>query len=155
MLKNINFRKLIIFILGTIIIGSISAIFIGNDYEQLIKPVLSPPGYIFPIVWTMLYTLMGISLYIISETESNVNPNKAYTLYLYQLIVNSLWTVLFFGLNLTFISFLWIILLIILVILMIKEFLKINKTAAYLQIPYLIWLLFALYLNFGFYILNK
>ncbi len=154
MLKNIDYRKLIIFIIGTFLIGSFFAIFISTgSYSNLIKP-FPIPSYIFPIVWTILYLLMAISLYIISESYS-INKTKAYILYLYQLIVNSLWTLLFFGLDLRLFSFLWIILLIVLVILMIIEFIKINKLAGYLQIPYLLWLLFAGYLNLSIYILNK
>lgn len=152
-----NIKKLLLFIIGTIIIGSISSFLTMNNmniYNQLIKPPLNPPGIVFPIVWTILFILMGISLYLISETNYK-NKSKAYKIYIVQLIVNSLWTLLFFGLNLRLLSFFWIILLIVLVIKMILEFYKINKTSAYLQIPYLLWLIFASCLNLAIYLLNK
>ncbi len=153
-MKKIDYKKLIILIIGTIVIGSFFSLFISkNNYSSFIKPILSPPGYIFPIVWTILYTLMGISLYLVSESYGN--KKVAYILYLYQLLANSIWTLLFFGLNLRLLSFFWIILIIILVVLMIREFLRFNKTAAYLQIPYLLWLVFASYLNLSIYLLNR
>ena len=155
MLKNIDYKKLIIFIVGTFLIGGFFAIFTTtNNYGNLIKP-FEVPSYIFPVVWSILYLLMAISLYLVSESFTYISKTKAYTLYLYQLIANSLWTLLFFGFNLRLFSFLWIILIIVLVVLMIREFLKINKVAGYLQIPYLLWLLFAAYLNLSIYILNR
>ena len=97
---------------------------------------------------------MAISLYIVSETK-NLDIEKSYLIYIAQLIVNSLWTLLFFGLKLRLFSFIWIILLIILVIIMIKNFYDKNKLAGLLQIPYLLWLIFAGYLNLMIYILNR
>lgn len=142
-------------IVFTIIIGGFFSLFVANNmevYNSLNKPVLNPPGFIFPIVWTILYVLMGISIYLVSESETN--DKKAYMIYIVQLVVNSLWTLIFFGYNNYLLSFIWIILLIALVIFMIIEFFKINKTAAYLQILYLLWLLFASYLNYSIHILN-
>lgn len=155
-MKKIDYKRLIGIIIITILIGSVFSIFVVNNmdyYNELIKPKLSPPGILFPIVWTVLYILMGISYYITTEEEPNNNVNKI--IYFTQLIVNSLWTLLFFGLELRLFSFIWIILLIALVIAMIINFYKINKTAAYLQIPYLLWITFASYLNLSLYILNK
>jgi len=152
-----NIKKLVFFIVGTIIIGGLFGFLtMGNmkTYDALIKPPLTPPGILFPIVWTILFTLMGISLYIVSN-EKYKDKEKAYKIYVVQLIVNSIWTLLFFGLNLRLIAFIWLILLIILVIKMIIEFYKINKVSAYLQIPYILWITFAAYLNFALYILNK
>ena len=118
------------------------------------RPPLSPSGIVFPIAWSILYLLMAISLYIVSETKS-LDIEKSYLIYIAQLIVNSLWTLLFFGLKLRLFSFIWIILLIILVIIMIKNFYDKNKLAGLLQIPYLLWLIFAGYLNLMIYILNR
>ncbi len=152
--ENINFKKLLIFILVTILVGSLFSFFINNSiYNNLLKPNIIPQGYIFIIVWLILYTLMGISFYLISESYGN--KNKAYLLYLLQLIVNSLWTLFFFKFDLRLFSFIWIIILIILVILMLIEFLKLNKLSAYLQIPYLIWLFIASYFNLSIYLLNS
>jgi len=151
---KIDFKKLIFYILGTVLVGSLPAILLGdqfNYYGFINKPPFSPPGTIFPIVWTVLYILMGISLYLVN---TNTNDTKPTTIYVAQLIVNALWSVFFFGLELTWFSAFWIVLLIGLVIWMIVEFFKVNKVAAYLQIPYLLWLFFALYLNVGVAILN-
>ena len=153
---KINYNKLILIILGTFLIGGFFSFFIPNSrgfYSTLEKPPLSPPGILFPIVWSILYILMGISLYIVSESETRKEEN--YLIYIIQLVVNSLWTLLFFGLNLQLLSFLWILLLIVLVVVMIISFYQTNKLAGLLQIPYLLWLLFAAYLNFGIYILNR
>lgn len=116
------------------------------DYQDLNRPPLSPPGITFPIVWTILYIIMGYSFYKQDE------QNKA--IYYTQLIVNGLWSIFFFVFKWYLFSFIWIILLIILVIIIIKEFYKLNKLSGLINIPYLIWLIFAAYLSFGIYILN-
>ena len=151
---KINYKKLIIFILGTILIGGIFSMLTmnGSGYKDLIKPI-NVPGIVFPIVWVILYILMGISIYIISEDDYS-DKKRSYTLYIIQLIMNSLWTLFFFGFKWYTFSSIWIVLLLIVVLLMIYNFSKINKTAAFLQIPYVIWLLFALYLNITIAILN-
>lgn len=153
---KINWKKLIFFIVVTFVIGGLFSIFTNQSsfYASLEKPALSPPGILFPIVWSILYILMAISLYIVSESDS-VDTDDSYVIYIAQLVVNSLWTLLFFGLGLQLFSFLWIILLIVLVVIMIIRFYHINKVAGLLQIPYLIWLVFAAYLNLAIYILNR
>ena len=145
-----NIKSLVKNIALPLIIGIIVALIMMpfNDYKDLIQPPLSPPAILFPIVWTILYILMGISAYIVEIRGGSL------TTYYWQLFVNALWSILFFVFKLRLLSFIWIILLIILVIKMIREFLKINSLAGYLQIPYLIWLIFAAYLNLGVYILN-
>lgn len=152
-----NIKKLLFFIISTIIIGGLFGFFtMGNmnAYNELIKPPLTPPGFVFPIVWSILFILMGISLYIVSESKYR-DKTGAYKIYIIQLLVNSVWTLLFFGLNWRLVSFIWLILLIVLVIIMIVRFYKINKTSALLQIPYLLWITFAGYLNLALYILNR
>ncbi len=149
---KINYKKLIIIIVLTFLIGSFFSFFTGTSiYNEIERPILSPPGIVFPIVWSILYILMGISYYIVSE---NTSDNSSRKIYLYQLIVNSEWTLIFFGLQNFLLGWIWIILLIILVFLMIKNFYNVNKVAGLLQIPYLIWLFIALYLNFSIYLLN-
>lgn len=133
-------------IVGFIISGSI-------DYNSLQKPFLAPPSWIFPIVWSILYVLMGIS-YGILKSNSLID-SKINLIYYSQLFVNLLWSIFFFVLKWRLFAFLWIILLLILIIIMIVEFYKKNKTAALLQIPYLLWTAFATYLNLGVYLLNK
>ena len=135
-------------ILIPVVAGGIIGFAISSfmDYNTLNKPSLSPPGFLFGIVWTILYILMGIS-YGILDTR-----NLAYYL---QLIVNLIWPILFFVLKARLLSSIWIVLLLILIIYMIVTFNKKNKLAAYLQIPYLIWTAFATYLNIGVYLLNR
>ena len=139
--------KRIIYSLLPIVGGALVGLIISGymNYGDMVKPPLSPPSYIFPIVWTILYILMGISYFI--ATKDKENDKDLNQIYLLQLLVNFFWPIIFFVLRMYFTAFFWIILLLILVIIMIKELLKNNKISGYLQIPYLIWLLFATYLN--------
>lgn len=133
-------------IVGLIISGSI-------DYNSLQKPFLAPPSILFPIVWTILYILVGVS-YGILESKSLIEPKTKFIYYL-QLFVNATWSIIFFTLKWRLFAFIWIILLDLLVIIMIIEFYKKNKIAGLIQIPYLLWVLFASYLNLAVYLLNK
>lgn len=148
MIKRIIYSLLPV--IGGAIIGLITSGY--TDYRDMVKPPLSPPGIVFPIVWTVLYILMGISYFI--ATKENEDNKELDQIYLLQLFVNFLWPIIFFVLGMYFTAFLWIVLLIILVVAMIKELFKNNKISGYLQIPYLIWLLFATYLNLGITLLN-
>lgn len=157
MTHSFNLKALIISILIPLGVGMLSAFLTTNSmelYNEMAKPALSPPGWIFPVVWTILYVLMGISAYLIYTSDS---PDKDTALKIYgaQLLVNGLWSILFFNFQWYFISFLWLLLLLLLIILMINSFSKINKTAAYLQIPYLLWVMFAGYLNLSVFLLNR
>ncbi|MGM9552013.1 MAG: TspO/MBR family protein [Clostridia bacterium] len=134
-------------------VGALSALFtMGNMdiYDDIITPPLSPPSFLFPIVWTVLYILMGISGAIIYKEDK-----KKLDVFYTQLAVNFAWSILFFNLRMFLLSSLWLLWLIVLVIKMIRQFKKVDTIAAYLQYPYLIWLIFALYLNAAIYILNK
>lgn len=146
--------KRIIYSLLPIVGGALVGLIISGymNYGDMVKPPLSPPSYIFPIVWTILYILMGISYFI--ATKNNENDKELNQIYILQLLVNFFWPIIFFILKMYFTAFFWIILLLILVIIMIKELLKNNKISGYLQIPYFIWLLFATYLNIGIFLLN-
>ena len=141
-------KELFFYIIITLVIGAVPSIFVytNNIYDTLNKPPLSPPGILFPIVWTILFILMGISAYRISLRSTT---NNEMILYFTQLIVNALWVPIFFGLSEFLFAFIWLIILIVLVILMIYKFYKVDNVSAYLNIPYLIWILFAAYLNFG------
>ena len=141
-------------ILIPIIVGGIVGLIISKsiDYNYLQKPPLSPPSIAFPIVWTILYMLMGISygiLKIKKKTDKETN-----LIYYIQLGVNALWSIFFFLLKWRLFSFIWIIILAVLIIIMIYTFYKRDKIAGLLQIPYLLWVLFAIYLNLGVYLLN-
>lgn len=149
LLKNLFYLFFPLFIgiiVGTIISGNI-------NYIDLNKPILSPPSILFPIVWTILYLLMGIS-YFIFKNSSNKDDDLISYVYYIQLFINACWSIVFFIFNWYLFSILWIILLDIFVILLIRLFSKNNKISAYLNIPYLIWILFATYLTLGVYILN-
>ncbi len=151
---KINYKKLILYILSSFIIGGFFAIFVKeyNFYNNLNK-IVNVPIIAFPIVWSFLYLLMGISVYLISESK-DINKKNAIKSFYIQLIINSLWTLIFFGFKLYILACTWIILLIILVLIMIIKFYKINKIAGIINIPYLLWLIFALVLNYSIIVLN-
>ncbi|MBQ1496267.1 MAG: tryptophan-rich sensory protein [Bacilli bacterium] len=148
-----DIKKLVFYIFITIIIGSLPALFIkfSDTYNYLNKPPLAPSGIVFPIVWTILFILMGISIYRVSLKDDDVNLK---IIYFSNLLINALWTPLFFGLNLYLFSFLWIIILLIVTFIMFYKFYIVDKISGYLLIPYIIWLLFAGYLNLFIYLLN-
>ena len=122
------------------------------DYQSLQKPALAPPGILFPIVWSILYVLMGISYGIL--TEKGLLEPKLSAVYYIQLGVNLLWSILFFTLEWRLFAFVWILLLDALVAAMVVLFYRKNKLAGLLQLPYLAWVLFASYLNLAIFILN-
>jgi len=125
-------------------------------YTSLIKPSYTPPGWVFTVVWLTLYTIMGISLYMIWVSEGNDNKRKmAIKFYFFHLALNSAWSLAFFGLkNLSF-AFILITLLLVAIICLIKLFWNIERKAAYLLIPYLLWVVFAAFLNFNIWQLNQ
>lgn len=154
---KINIKKLAKCLGISLGIGALSALFtmFGMDsFEKAVKPPLTPPSFLFPIVWTILFILMGISSYIVCNSDSE-NRTTALSVYGIQLAVNFFWPIFFFNLEAYLFSFIWIILLWILIIVMIVQFNKVSKVAALLQIPYLLWVTFAAYLNFGIYLLNR
>ena len=142
-------------ILIPVIVGGVVGLLISQfmDYEMLKKPPFAPAGFIFPIVWNILYILMGVS-YGILKTNNKVD-DEINLIYYLQLGVNALWSIFFFIFKWRLFSFIWIIFLAILVFIMIIKFYNKNKVTGLLQIPYLVWVLFASYLNLGFYILNR
>ena len=161
--KKINVIKLIIAIAIPLAVGMLSS-FITKDammsFNAMKKPPLAPPGILFPIAWTILYILMGISSYIIyvydakNDTSSLNLKNKCLSLYAIQLIFNFFWSIIFFKFKLYIFAFAWLVILWILVFKLMRESKKISKVASYLLIPYLAWMAFAAYLNIGIIILN-
>lgn len=137
-----------------VIVGGIVGLIISSfiDYNSLNKPALSPPSIIFPIMWTILYILMGISYGILKDKA--LLDKKVSNVYYIQLFVNALWSIFFFVFKWRLFSFIWLILLVLLVVAMIILFYKKNKLSGILQIPYLVWILFASYLNLFVYLLN-
>ena len=161
-LKKINWKLLIPRLIIPLAVGGLSGFLIRKDvvsYLQLQKPPLSPPSLLFPIVWTILYFLMGISSYLLwrdaKAPQGETQKRSALWIYRLQLAVNFFWPLIFFQMKQYLFAFAWLLLLIVLVIWMILAFYRIESAAAYLQIPYLVWILFAAYLNFGVYWLNR
>jgi tryptophan-rich sensory protein len=158
MILRLNLKKLIISLLVPLGVGGLSALITGGNmdiYSKINRPPLSPPGIVFPIVWSILYTLMGISLYLVwNKNDNSSQSNIAYFWFAVQLFLNFIWSPIFFGAQQYLVAFIVLILLIASVVAMIVSFYKISKPAALLQIPYLIWLIFAGYLNLAIYILN-
>lgn len=156
MIYLIKLKSLIISLIIPLAVGLVAGALTRNNiplYNMIIQPKLSPPGAVFPIIWPVLYILMGVSCYIIYESQSELK-NTALTLYAVQLVINFLWSIIFFNLQLYLAAFVFAFALLCLVVAMVAVFLKINKVAGLLQIPYIIWLVYANYLSFGVYLLN-
>lgn len=154
-MKQNNKSALIISILIPLAVGSISSFLSRNMMPaSFIQTPLSPPAFLFPIVWTILYILMGISTYMIYTSQSPDAPKALFT-YGLQLFFNFFWSILFFRFSLYLPAFFWLLAMILLIIVMIRQFYKISPLAAYLQIPYLLWCLFAAVLNFMIYMANR
>ncbi len=140
-------------------VGGLSALItMGNMdiYKEINTPPLAPPSILFPIVWTVLYILMGISAALVYTSQATNDEKKAALLpYASSLIVNFAWSIIFFNFKAFLLAFVWLLLLLFLILRTIYLYGKINKTAAYLQIPYAVWVAFAGYLNIGIFLLNK
>ena len=129
----------------------------GTDLYSgaLLKPPLSPPAALFPIVWTVLYSLMGISAARICLSPESADRSRGLNIFIAQLIVNFFWSLIFFNAQAFGFAFFWLVLLWVLILWMILTFYKTDKFAALLQIPYLLWVTFAGYLNFMIWQLNR
>lgn len=153
-----NWKQLLICIAIPLGVGIVASLITGggmSDFENLQKPPLSPPGWLFPVVWTILYTLMGIASYLVLNGQgSEQEKRQALILYGAQLAANFIWPILFFGLEWYLVSFLCIILLWVLILLTMLRFYKIAPRAGDLMLPYLLWVTFAAYLNYGIWLLN-
>ena len=141
-----------------LLVGGLSSIITQGQMEAfsaLRQPPLSPPGWVFPVAWTILYLLMGVGMAVVWRRSDGERRRRAVTIWGVQLAVNFIWPLLFFLWQLRLLSLIWLVVLLILVANMTSEFEKTSVTAARLQIPYLLWLLFAAYLNLGVWILNR
>ena len=156
------FKKSILPLLISILIvfsfGFIGSFFttssITNWYAFINKPLFSPPNWIFAPVWTLLYILMGISAFLIWKKRDNLKTKQALIFYGIQLILNALWSIIFFGMHNPGLAFLEIIILWLFILITLIKFYKINKTAGILFIPYLLWVSFASILNYAIWMLN-
>ncbi|WP_409968838.1 TspO/MBR family protein [Bengtsoniella intestinalis] len=152
-----HWKLYLLSILGALLIGALGSMATQSGmavYDQAAKPPLTPPDWVFPVVWSVLYTLMGISFGRIFLTD-NQNKGQAFKLYTLQLAGNFIWTVLFFGLHAYGLAFLWLVALWLVIALMALTFYRMDSVAGLLQIPYLLWVGFAGYLNLMIALLNR
>ena len=155
---KINWKRLLLCLAIPLAVGGLGALLAGgmSDYGAMVKPPLSPPGWVFPVVWSILYLLMGYASYRVVESGApKEDIRKALTLYGLQLAANFLWPLLFFGAGWFLLSFFWLIALWVLIFLTLRTFSRIDETAGNLLIPYILWVTFAVYLNFGIYLFNR
>jgi len=149
-------KTYVISIAAALAVGGLSALLTGDSmekYKALRQPPLAPPGWVFPVVWTVLFVLMGVGAAMVCLSGSS-SKKKPIAIYGLQLAVNFFWTILFFLLEARLFAFFWLLLLLSLAVWMAVSFGRVNKTAGVLQIPYILWLLFAGYLNLAVYLLN-
>lgn len=152
---KIQWKNLVTCIAIPLAVGSLSALLSQRGmaaYAMMNKPALSPPEWVFPVVWTILYVLMGIASYLV--LTSGKPNNAALTVYAIQLFFNFFWSILFFRLGLCVTAFIWLVLLWFLILGTTVLFYRIVKAAGYLMIPYLLWVAFAGYLNLSICLLN-
>ena len=140
-------------------IGGLSALITANNmdlYSQINQPPLAPPSLLFPVVWTLLYILMGISAAMVWQKrgEDRTKVDTALSIYALNLFLNFFWSIIFFNMRAFLFAFIWLVALWAVILIMIIKFAKIKPIAGYLQIPYLLWVTFAGYLNLAIYILN-
>ena len=157
-MKRNNLYDLLIFVLSAELAGVLSSLFSGDIsavYDTLEKPPLSPPAWVFPIVWIILYALMGISAFLVYRSDGEpVRVKSALRVYWLQLVVNFSWSIVFFRFQAFWAAAVVLAILLVLVITMLVKFAKIRPAAAMINVPYLLWLLFAAYLNVATAVLN-
>lgn len=126
------------------------------EYSTMPKPPLSPPAWLFPIAWTVLYILMGVASYfvLISDVDGKTK-RMALAIYCIQLLFNFCWSLIFFNLDMPMFAFIWLVIMFIEILVCTSEFYMIDRWAGYLMIPYIIWMVFAGYLNIGSYIVRR
>ena len=156
--KN-GWKNIVFWVIVSEAIGLLAGLLTRNGTEiygqMAMKPPLSPPGWLFPVVWTILYALMGVGAGLVSGQQPSADRNRSLNLMVAQLVVNFFWPLLFFNAQAYGFALLWLVLLLVLVVWMALEFRKVSPLAALLQIPYILWLLFATYLNAAVWYLNR
>ncbi|MBQ9737728.1 MAG: tryptophan-rich sensory protein [Clostridia bacterium] len=155
---KINVKTLAVCILIPLAVGLLSAFFTRGNmmlFDQIVKPPLVPPAWVFPVVWSILYVLMGIASYIVYQSDAPQNEiKKALAVYAAQLVVNFFWSIIFFNLQAFLFAFYWLVLLWILVVATTILFWQIKRAAGILLLPYLVWVTFAGYLTYAIFLLN-
>ncbi|MGN0666490.1 MAG: TspO/MBR family protein [Huintestinicola sp.] len=147
---------LLIFVVAAELIGALSSLVSGDwgFYSALIQPPFAPPGWVFPVVWIILYALMGVSAWLIYSSGDTESTRSALTAYWVQLAVNFVWSIVFFRYYMLGAAAAVIAVLLLCMIVMFVRFSKVRPAAAYINIPYLLWVIFAYYLNIGVWLLN-
>ena len=154
-MKKHDFPSMLVYILSAELCGALSALFSGGFSMTYKSPPLMPPAWIFPAVWVILYAVMGYSAYLVSRADkSEIIRKSALGIYWTQLAVNFSWSIFFFRFGALWLSVGVILLLLALIIVMIREFCKADRTAALINIPYLLWVIFASYLNIAAAVIN-
>ncbi|MBQ8173919.1 MAG: tryptophan-rich sensory protein [Clostridia bacterium] len=153
-------RPYVLFIAAALGTGGAAAFLTRNDmdiYTELTTPPLAPPSILFPIVWTVLYVLMGVGAALVYERKKEFpgEAHNALLLFGENLVLNFAWSLIFFRFRAFLLAFIWLLLLLLVIIRMIIAFVRVRPIAGYLQIPYAVWVTFAGYLNLGIYLLNK
>ena len=157
MKTKIKWKELVISIAIPVGVGSLSALLTMGamkSFGKLNQPPLSPPAWLFPAVWSILYVLMGISAYLIYNSGKPTRNKTAFYVYAAQLFFNFFWSIIFFNMGAYLLAFIWLLALLSLIIINAVLFYKINKTAGLLLVPYVLWVSFAAYLNLAIYLLN-
>ena len=155
---KIEWKKLLICIAIPLAVGGLSALFTAGNmdlYEEINQPPLAPPGWLFPVVWTILYILMGVALYLVIITRTREDKKTAIIAFGVQLLFNFFWSIIFFNARAYLFAFVWLIFLWLAIIANIYFFYRINKNAGKLLIQYLVWVTFAGYLNLAIFLLNR
>ena len=155
---KVKIKPLILSLAVPLLTGGLAALLSRNQmgmFDTISKPLLSPPAWLFPVAWTVLYLLMGLASYrVFTARAETAKKNSALLFYAAQLGFNFFWTLIFFNLGAYFFAFFWLVALLALIIITTVKFYGIDKTAAYLMIPYLVWVTFAGYLNLGIALMN-
>lgn len=158
-LKPIQWKKLLLSLAVPLGVGGLSAFFTRDSMErfaQLRQPPLSPPGWAFPVVWTILFLLMGLACYrVLRGNAPTALRRRALWVYGLQLVFNFCWSLLFFNLGAHLLAFFWLLILWVLILINYRLFSQLDQSAGLLLLPYLAWVTFAGYLNFGIWLLNK
>ena len=151
-----KYRCIILNLLATLALAGLGVLLSGNYgdlYTRLEKPPLAPPSWLFPVAWSILYVLMGVAAGLVCRAD-HLGRTRALRLYYVQLVVNILWPVIFFRFELLSVALVWLAVLLMLVLITWRRFREIDRIAGWLLVPYLVWCLFAFYLNAGIVILN-
>lgn len=155
---RVQWKKLILFMVIPLAVGAAASILTNNRMDafgRLNRPPLSPPQWVFPVVWTILYLMMGYAAYRVATSEHSApSINSALRVYYVQLAFNFLWTLIFFMLEVYVIAFVWLVILWLLILWTLVLFARLSKPAGWLMAPYLAWTAFAGYLNAGIMLLN-